>query len=125
MNRRIEMVMLRQIFRLHYEEKRSDYRIGKLLRISKNTVKSYCKALEQSGLGYEETKGFSEEELLEIFATRPENASSRYQDFLLELPYIQKELQRRHVDRRCVWLEYRNKHPQGYSYSHFCHHLQK
>jgi transposase len=40
------------------------------------------------------------------------------------LPYLLGELSRPGVTRQLLWEEYREKHPDGYSYTQFCFHLQ-
>jgi transposase len=69
------------------------------LGLSKNTVKKYLQPKGQPSDCPTDTR----------------------QDILLDLfPYFKKELGRKGVTRQVLWAEYRDKHPDGYSYSQFC-----
>lgn len=41
------------------------------------------------------------------------------------MEYLRRELTRKGVTLRLLWLEYRQAHPEGYQYSQFCLHYQQ
>lgn len=125
MNRRIEMVQVKQLLRMRHEEKKSDYKVAKLLGISKNTVKEYYRTFVKSGLPYEEVLELEESDLRDLFGGKGKAENRRQDDLLAELPGIEKELSRPHVDKRVVWLEYRAKYCNGYGYTQFCHYIRQ
>lgn len=124
MNRRIEMVQVKQLLRMRHEEKKSDYKVGLLLGISKNTVKVYYKTFQESGLSYEEVLLLEDNDLIDLLGSKVKEHSKRFDDLMSELPGIEKELTRKHVDRRLVWTEYRLRHPDGYGYTQFCYYIE-
>lgn len=107
--------------------------IARILRISKNTVKSYLSKLEFI-LG-EEKGAFTIEDLIGLDDPVLEarfhagNPSYKEEDRYVELknnfPYYEKELKRRGVTRYLLWEEYRDQHQNGYSYAQFCFHLDQ
>ena len=65
------------------------------------------------------------EELERLFSTPDQTALVRYEDLEKMFPYIDKELKRTGVNRWILWAEYKQKHPDGYSYPHFCAYLRQ
>jgi transposase len=50
---------------------------------------------------------------------------TRYEYLISQMDYYQTQLKQTVVNRRLLWEEYNQSHPQGYSYSQFCWHLQQ
>jgi transposase len=103
-NKSIKMEVIKQIKLLSglgYGKKA----IARELGLSRNTVKSYL--AEDSSPGESNSKTDRQESLLALF------------------PYCREELGRKGVTRQILWGEYRSKHPDGYSYGHFCEYFQK
>ncbi len=119
------MVMIKQLLWMRHEEGKSDYKIGKILGISKNTVKAYYDAFCESGLVYEEVSKLEEEEVYELFCAPKKERNNRHEKLISLLPDILNELKKPGVDRRVLWVEYRAQYPDGYGYSQFCHHLSE
>lgn len=124
------MSQIKQLLLL-YEQGKGFKTISRTLGMSKNTVKSYISKLDGLTQG---KKGSSLQELLSLedpeLQTRfhsgnPSYKDSRYPDFIARKDYFLSELQRVGVTRRLLWQEYREHHPQGYSYTQFCFHLQQ
>jgi transposase len=44
---------------------------------------------------------------------------------VLDWPLVHLELKKKHVTKASVWQEYREQHPEGYGYSHFCEHYAR
>jgi len=53
-----------------------------------------------------------------LFPSAPEESYGKRE--LPAMEYIRKELTRKNVTLRLLWMEYREKNPEGYQYSQFC-----
>jgi transposase len=102
-NKTVTMELIKQI-RILKDLGHGSKTIARDLGLSKNTVKKY---LLEAGLSVAPTSFARHQILEEMF------------------PYIRKELGRKGVTRQILWAEYREKYPDGYSYSQFCDHLQR
>jgi len=103
-NRSLSMEVIKQIellSELGYGKKT----IAKELGLSKNTVKSYLSRGEET----------------------PRERRTQQQEVLFAFfPYCKTELARhKGVTRQILWGEYRNKHPDGYSYTQFCEYFSR
>ncbi|SCB73973.1 Transposase [Chitinophaga costaii] len=49
--------------------------------------------------------------------------TDRLQQLIIHFQYAQGELNKTGVTRQLIWQEYIGQHPDGYVYSHYCHHL--
>jgi len=90
--------------------------------ISRNTINAYARRFEGSGRSYEDLLQLSDSELA-IFVYPRESLkelSARRKYLEDHLDYYYKELKRNGVTRELLWREYRQKQPEGYSYSQFC-----
>ncbi len=106
--KKIEMGTKKHIKRLH-SSGISIHEIARQMNISRNTVRSIIRNDLPSLEG----------------STLTDTNQTRYDQFREWLPYIESELYRKGVTRQLLWLEYKDKMPEGYSYSQFCYHLQE
>jgi transposase len=51
--------------------------------------------------------------------------AQRRQQLVTHFQYAEKELGKTGVTRQLLWQEYIEQHPDGYAYSHYCHHLSE
>jgi transposase len=119
----IIMNKLKQIIRLR-EDGVALQTIAKAVDISRNTVKKYLRLIEVRALQSEHLLQMEDNELEALLADDPcdEQRLAALSSFF---PYIQKELQRTGVTRWILWGEYKQKHPDGFSYSRFCDHFKQ
>lgn len=122
--RPILMSKVKQIIRLK-QQGTPLQTISRVVGCSRNTVKKYLKLIEAKGVDPSLLLKKPDEELENLFTTPNENTEDRYQQLKEMFPYIEKELKRTGVTRWMLWGEYKNLYPGGYSYSHFCEHLQQ
>lgn len=123
-NNPISMQRMRQVLRLRSQGK-GIKTIGSLLGISRNTVKKYLTRLEESGGSIESALGLSDLDLQALLQPSVEVAlTSRYEVLHSLLPLYCKRLKRKGVTREMLHQEYKAKHPDGYSRSGFCRHIQ-
>ena len=121
-NERISMRKIRDIIRLR--EKGLGYRqIGRALRISHPVVSQYARDFAATGFSYEQIKGISDSELMELLAGG-RTADARYGELGAWFERCTRELKRVGVTIQQLWEEYRQEQPDGYSYSQFCYHFQ-
>lgn len=119
----ISMSKLKQIIRLR-KNGVALQTISKGVGISRNTVKKYLRLIEVKGYNYQELLE-KEDEQLDALLADPDHVSQERHDTLLKLfPSIEKELKRTGVNRWVIWGEYKEKHPDGYSYAQFCRYLR-
>ncbi len=110
----IRMEQFNLIIRLHASGS-SIKGIARQLGLSRNTVRKYL-----------ETRGRSEEPqaqppLIELPAA---GLSARVQALHNHFTYAEREIKKTGVTRQLLWLEYKEAHPDGFQYSHYCYHFQ-
>ena len=114
----LTMEVIKQVLRL----KRDGIGIRETARrlgISRNSVKKYLALLPQEAFGDD------------VLAAEVYNNDSlahdeeRMAELHLHFKEHSKELSKTGVTRQLLWQEYLQKHPDGYSYSRYCYHLQQ
>lgn len=121
---RLSMRKIEEVLRLKYEVGLTHREIAQSCAISASTVSEYVTHAQAAGLSWPLPEGVSGKELEERLY--PPSAASRGE----RIPQpdwreIHKECQRQSVTLSLLWLEYREAHPDGYSYSQFCHHYRQ
>jgi len=91
-------------------------------RLSQSGV-SIHEIVRQTGLSRNTVRGYIRDE--DLNESTEETTNDRNDQFVELLPYLESELQRKGVTRQLLWLEYKQKYPDGYGYSQFCFHLQE
>ncbi len=123
MNRRKDRMEVRKLLKLRSEEGRSDRSVARMLGISKTTVGNYYQAFLKSELPLAEVLELSDEDIEDLFYKGPIEPE-RFKTLMEEIPHMEKELGKRGVDKKRLWIEYRERHPGGYAYTQFCAHLK-
>lgn len=125
----LPMHQIKRVIELHLQG-RGIRRIWRLTGTSRNTIREYLRRMALSGKPLEELLRLEDEALARIAQVDPIEknragriADDRYGSIEGRLDYYKTELARRGVTRQLLWEEYRNDHPDGYSYSQFCEHL--
>ena len=99
---------------------------GRILNMSKNTVKKYIRRLEQDQISLETALQMEESELQKVvLKPLPANEQNRLSHLESQLDYWLSELRRVGVTRQLLWEEYRQQTPSGYGYSQFCEYLRR
>mgnify|MGYP003586319212 CR=1 FL=1 len=121
----VDMSKIKQVLRLH-DEGESNREIARMLNINKETVNNYVKTLKEHPSDKEKFLELDDPELeRKLHEGNPAYTDERFNEFSSLLPYLQKELERKHVTRRLLWQEYIEKHPGGYRFTQFCFHLKQ
>lgn len=113
--RRLQMLVYREVLRLHFELGMSFATIGKICGISKGGVHNILQRFTTSGLAWpllEEMNDFTLKQLLYP-------VMSREADGELDMEYLRKEATRPGVTLQLLWEEYRVLHSEGISRSAF------
>lgn len=120
----LNMSKVKQIIRLK-ENGVGIRTISRSLEISRNTVKKYVQQIEVRGYSSKELLAMDNEALEGLFSAPDQTSQARHEDLEKMFPYIEKELKRTGVNRWILWAEYKQRHPDGYSYPHFCSYLRQ
>jgi len=126
-NKRIRMTTLRQIIRLKAEGN-SNRETHRLLGVSRKAVDKYTKRIDALAISYKDLLILEDPDLNELLESPlKELHPDPEKHFKLAslFPYLEKELKRVGVTRWNLWAEYKNKNPEGYGYSRFCHLFQQ
>lgn len=122
--KRTDVEKIREILRLSLELKFSIRRTADMLNISKTSVGEYLAELKRTGLTYSDITRMSDTEVIELFEKSNKTANPMYEALSKEFPYYEKELARVGVTLYLLWEEYKQRQPDGFSYSRFCHHYR-
>jgi transposase len=112
------MRKIRDVLRLTFDQGLSLREVASSLSMPYSTVGVYLRRAKAAGLGWPLPDDLFDDELearlfpseMKVIATKPEP------DFAM----VHKELRKKGVQLTLLWFEYRELHPDGYSYSQFC-----
>ena len=122
---RITMSSLKQILLLRNLGTGKN-KIARITEVSKVTINDYLDQITRKGYVLQDLIQMDEPALEALFSNKRENDEIlRYNDLKNLFPYFTEELGRVGVNRMVLWQEYKEKNPEGYSYSQFCYHFQK
>ena len=121
---RLSMRKIEEILRLKYERGLSHRAIAQSCAVSAGTVSDYVSRAKAAGLSWPLPEGLSGEQLEGLLFPRYPAATER-QIALPDWTAVHKELRRKGVTLSLLWVEYRQEHPEGYSYSQYCHHYRQ
>jgi transposase len=114
------MRKIEEVLRLKYEVGLTHREIAQSCAVSASTVSEYVTHAKAVGLSYPLPEGLSGVEL-EALLYPPRLATASKQIPQPDWHEVHKERRRKSVTLSLLWLEYRGEHPDGYSYSQFCH----
>jgi transposase len=116
------MRKIEEILRLKFEAELSHRAIAQSCQVSPSTVSTYVTAAKAAGLSWPLPEGMTPQQLeAKLF---PEQTSGRRTPPRPDWANVHKELKRKSVTLSLLWIEYKQNHPEGYSYSQFCHHYR-
>ena len=117
------MRKIKEILRLHFEQKLGQRQIASSVNTSQSTVHEYLARMEAAGLHWPLGANWNEERLEQALfppgqtpAKIPNGAYSP-----TSAAFATNKLEKhRDLTLELLWEEYREQHPDGYSYSRFC-----
>ncbi len=124
------MRKIKEVLRLRYECHLSEREIARSCQISRTTVTDYLRRATIARLNWAEVAAFGEVQLVEsLFPVMPavEKLSS-IQRPAPDYEYIYSQLRsyrKFNLTLTQLWLEYKEKHPDGYQYSQFCEYYRQ
>ena len=114
------MRKIKEVLRLHFEKGLSAREIARSLDIGRGTIRNYLHRVEQVGLSWPLAPEIDEATLEHrLFPTIPLVSPEKRQMPTME--YLHQELKKKGVTLQLLWQEYKEKCPEGYQYSQFCH----
>ncbi|MDZ7749789.1 MAG: hypothetical protein U5K43_14070 [Halofilum sp. (in: g-proteobacteria)] len=117
------MRRIREVLRLYHECGLSQRQIAQSCRVGKTTVRDCIARAEDAGLSWPLAADVDDAALEARLYPGPgrRDAARGEPDWA----WVERELARKGVTRRQLWLEYRAAHPAGYDYSWFCAHYAR
>jgi transposase len=122
------MYKLKETFRL-LSLGNSQRSISELLGLSRNTVKSYVNLAALLNVDYREFANMDDATLLGKMNIIKDRGTplqdARHQQLVVYFQHYAQELNKTGVTLKLLWEEYKQKHPQGYSYMQFTVHYNR
>jgi transposase len=112
------MRQIREMLRLHHDGV-SAREIGRRLGLARSTVQDNFKRAEQAGLAWPLAPELGDDILEERLFTKKGFKAGQRRRIELNWAALACELKRPGVSLLILWEEYRDAHPDGYSYSRF------
>ena len=116
---RLSMRTIREVLRLKWQEQLSNQQIATSCRIARSTVREYLERASSAGLTWPLSPELDDAALDRLLFPSPPPVASETRP-LPDMEQIHRELSRKGVTLRLLWLEYKADHPEGYQYSQFC-----
>ena len=116
---RLSMRKTREILRLKGACRLPNRAVARSCQVGVGTVSEYVQRARDAGLSWPLPEELSDAELeRRLFpdSQRPHRVERPLPDWSV----VHAELRRKGVTRRLLWLEYRERHPDGLGYSQFC-----
>ncbi|MGE8453270.1 MAG: IS21 family transposase [Pseudomonadales bacterium] len=120
---RLSMRRIRELLRLKYESGLSSRMIATSLGISKGAVGVYLNRAKVAQLAWPLPDEMSDTALERLLFPEPVNARAD-RGPVPDWAHIDRELRRPGVTRLLLWVEYRERQPNGYGYTWFCTHYE-
>jgi len=121
-NRRLPMRKIKEVLRLKYDCGLSAREIARSCQVSRSTVADYLMKVQAAGLSWPEASILTDTQIDErLFPVKPIPSSVKRPE--PDYEYICNELRKyRKFNLTLIqlWLEYKDKYPDGYQYSRFC-----
>jgi transposase len=121
---RLTLRKTREILRLKHEAGLSNRAIARVCKISNSTVGEYLRRAQAAGLHWPLPQGLSEDELFRKLFPEKRSESNPARP-LPNWETVRQELKKKGVTLKLLWIEYRDRHPDGYSYTQFCEYYRK
>ena len=109
------------VLRLTFEQSRSQREIAQSLGLAQSTVHEYRRRFTASGLPWPLPADVDEASLEAALFTRVDGAPVATRP-VPDWATVQQELKRKGVTLQLLWLEYKQREPDGYQYTQFCRH---
>jgi transposase len=125
-NQNINMSKLRQIIKLYVCHHTGTRKISETTGVSRNTVKKYIGHFKGLKTTWEALSKLNDKDLEGLFneESLPE-PSEKLQALFSYFPHAEKRLKQPGMTLQLLWMEYIEKHPEGYQSSGFYNHFKQ
>jgi transposase len=113
---RSDMRRVKEVLRLAHELGYSLRQISRSVRLSSTSVRNYLARADAAGVRYDDIADSCEAEIEAVLFKQPDLPPSRPQPNWVT---VAEDLRKDAVTLQLLWQEYRDQHPDGYSYSQF------
>jgi transposase len=117
---RLTMRKIREVFRLKFDCDISNRQIAKSCNIARSTVAEYLFRFQQAALSWPLTQDIDDNQLEQLLYPQLPTVPADKRP-VPDWSYIQQQLRHKSVTLMLLWQEYKERYPQGYQYSQFCH----
>ncbi len=115
------MRKVKEILRLHFAQKLGQRQIARSTNVSQSTVHEYLSRAQAAGLVWPLDAEWDEERLQTALFPPVQAPAKPPRGPLPDFASLrQQRQQHRELTLELLWEEYREQHPEGYCYSHFC-----
>ena len=122
---RISMRNIREILRLHFGLGLKKRQIGRSCSLSHSTVGKYLQKAHAAGLSWPLPDDLDDRALEEILDAPETSRKPLHPRPLPAMDEIHRELRRKGVTMQLLWLEYKEKYPEGYQYTQYCEYYNR
>jgi transposase len=117
---RLTLKKIREIIRLKYEAGLSNRAIAGACKVSNSTVGEYLRRAKAAGVGWPLPDMGEEDLYKKLFPNQTQVIEKSYP--MPNWEEVRKELRQKGVTLMLLWIEYKEKNPDGYKYSRYCEH---
>jgi transposase len=122
---RLTVRKIREILRLKEELKLSNRAIARACKVSNSTVGEYLERARKAGVGWPLPEGLSDDELYQrLFPENAEQVAPSARS-LPDWEDVRRQLSRRGVTLKLLWIEYREKYPDGYGLTQYSEYYRR
>jgi len=119
------MRTIKEVLRLKWEKQLSNKQIARSCNIARSTVRDYLERSQVAGLSWPLASDLDDGRLESLLFSPSSPSESSEKRSFPDMEYIRRELTRKGVTLRLLWLEYKQANPDGYNYSQFCFRYQQ
>jgi DNA-binding MarR family transcriptional regulator len=116
---RLTVRKIREIIRLKEEGGLSNRAIARACKISNSTVGDYLRRIQEAGYHWPLAEEISEDELFHKLFPEGKAAAEPVRP-MPDWEKVHKQLSKKGVTLRLLWIEYSEEHLDGYAYSQYC-----
>jgi transposase len=121
---RLTLRKIREILRLKHEVGLSNRAIARACKLSNSTVGAYLRRARETGVSWPLPEELGEEALYRQLFPEAKGQAERDRP-LPDWEEVRRELSHKGVTLRLLWIEYREKYPDGYGYTQFCEYYRR
>lgn len=116
----LRMNRVREIYRLHFEQGCNQREIHRATGVARSCIQSYLQLAKLKGLDYQQAKALSDDELRGVLSKKSPGRN-RLLNQEPDFRQVHRELKsRKGTTLELLWMEWRQRESEGYSYSTFC-----